>query len=275
MQQSDPINISVSHYVCPSDMDLTTFLDVITQAGFKSVGLTVRALDEMPVNQMRQALQARGLGVSSVNTAGYFFESHESVAKQSDLNRRLLDAAAELEAANGVNLIVGSSALLPLARTRDQALALAGELAAMAKARGTRLLLEPMHPLLALTKGCVNTLEQAAQWLTAIPDLALNIDLFHSWWDPSLAAACQGHCGEVGMIQICDLLINPATNLPRRAPLDEGTLDWASLVELALTALPGTPIELEWFANQMPDRDAIAVMQNDAKLMRTLGRALI
>mgnify|MGYP000583020206 CR=1 FL=1 len=150
MQQPAPVNISVSHYVCPSDMTLLTFLDQIVDAGFTSVGLTVRALDEMPVSQIRQALQVRGLGVSSVNTAGYFFEANEAATKQTALNQRLLDAAAELEAANGVNLIVGSSALLPLTQIRDQALEQAGELAAMAKARGTRLLLEPMHPLQAL-----------------------------------------------------------------------------------------------------------------------------
>lgn len=274
MQQKSPVNISVSHYVCPREMSLLTFLDEIVEAGFTSVGLTVRALDEMPVGQIRQALEARGLGVSSVNTAGYFFEAEAAAAKQSALNQRLLDAAAELEAANGVNLIVGSSALLPLAQTRNQALEQAGELAATAKAKGTRLLLEPMHPLLARTKGCVNTLAQAAQWLTDIPELALNIDLFHSWWDPSLEAACQGQCGKVAVVQICDLLLDPATNLPRRAPLNEGTLDWSSLVETTLSALPGVPIELEWFADQMPDRNAIAVMRNDAKLMQTLGRTL-
>ena len=271
MQQPAPVNISVSHYVCPSDMTLLTFLDQIVDAGFTSVGLTVRALDEMPVSQIRQALQVRGLGVSSVNTAGYFFEANEAATKQTALNQRLLDAAAELEAANGVNLIVGSSALLPLTQIRNQALEQAGELAAMAKARGTRLLLEPMHPLQARNKGCVNTLAQAAHWLTAIPELALNIDLFHSWWDPSLEAALQGDCGQVAVVQICDLLIDPKTNLPRRAPLNEGTLDWSSLVETVLGVSPSVPIELEWFADQMHDRNAIALMQNDAKLMRTLG----
>ncbi|MCD8504344.1 MAG: hypothetical protein LRY49_04805 [Burkholderiaceae bacterium] len=65
--------LAVSHYLCPPDMALTNFLDQASEAGFHSIGITVRALNELPIKQLRQELIARGLGVSSVNTAGYFF----------------------------------------------------------------------------------------------------------------------------------------------------------------------------------------------------------
>ncbi|MCD8504345.1 MAG: sugar phosphate isomerase/epimerase [Burkholderiaceae bacterium] len=183
---------------------------------------------------------------------------------------RLLDAAAELDAANGVNLIVGSSPDVPLTDARKLALEKSAELASEAKKRGTRLLLEPMHPLQARSKGCVNTLKQASDWLESIPDLCLNIDLFHSWWDPDLKAALTGKLGTVAIVQICDVVTDPMTNLPKRAPLGEGFVDWSELSGSALSAFPDIPIELEWFADQMTDRDTTTLMRSDAKQMQTL-----
>lgn len=266
--------LAVSHYVCPADVTLLTFLDRVTEAGFERVGLTVKALNEMPLAKLRAELKARGLGVSSVNTAGYFFQSHQANIDQADLNLRLLDAAAELEASNGVNLIVGSRYDQPLVDIRQQALEKSIELAAQAKSRGTRLLLEPMHPLQAGAKGCVNTLAQAAGWLAAVPDLWLNVDLYHSWWDPDLERVLTGQLGRVAVFQICDVVTAMNTNLPSRAPLGEGFIDWPTWVMQVATSYPEIPIELEWFADQMPDRDWLSMMRSDAQKMQMLKRGM-
>ena len=270
MATQSNITLGVSHYVCPAGTSLTEFLDQISAAGFDSIGLTVKALNELPLTQLRAELKARDLGVSSVNTAGYFFESSAPFADQADLNLRLLDAAAELDAANGVNLIVGSSDQLALTESRKIALEKSVELAAQAKSRGTRLLLEPMHPLQARGKGCVNTLAHASQWLKAIPALSLNVDLFHSWWDPDLERALSGEMGSVGVLQVCDVLIATGTCLPSRAPLGEGGIDWYAAAVHALATWPDMPIELEWFADQLPHRDALSLMRADAQQMRQL-----
>lgn len=263
-------NLAVSHYLCRADMTLPQFLDAIVSAGINSIGVTVRTLNEVPVSKLRQELHTRGLGVSSVNTAGYFFEPWDAGTDQKTLNLRLLDAAAELGSANGVNLIVGGSADMALHEARQIAFDMSARLNEQAIARGTRLMLEPMHPLQARGKGCVNTSRQAAQWLGTIPGLTMNIDLFHSWWDPDLDAALSGEFGELAVIQICDVVIDPETNLPRRAPLGEGFVDWVSLCKKVMNTFPSAPIELEWFADQTSGRDALALMRSDAQKMQTL-----
>lgn len=264
------MNRAVNHYLCPPAMAMLDFLDAAASANFQSVGLTIGSLDEMPIKKLQQELMARDLQISSINTAGYFFPTATAAVDQEAINLRLLQVAAELQPANGVNLIVGGSTELDLASARESAMAKSALLAATAKQYGTRLLLEPMHPLNVRSKGCVNTLRQAAQWLTQIPELALNVDLFHSWWDPDLEDALSGTLGEIGVLQICDIVIDPKTNLPLRGPLDEGFLDWRVAVKRFAKQFPDTPVELELFAAQMPDRDSLGVMSAGGRLMKAV-----
>lgn len=262
---------SVSHYLCSSEMTVLAFLDAALDAGFSSVGITTRALNEMPLKKLRNELVARRLSVSSVNTAGYFFPTDHANSVQDLENQRLLQAASELESVNGVNLIVGGSAEMNLSDARDLALEKSAALAAQAKRYGTRLLLEPMHPIQARSKGCVNTLKQASEWLKQIPELTLNVDLFHSWWDPDLDATLEGLFGEIAVLQICDVVIDQRTNVASRAPLGEGFLDWQASVKKIIKYFPDAPIELELFAEQMPSRNSMAVMEESARRMKTIS----
>jgi sugar phosphate isomerase/epimerase len=263
-------NRGVSHYLCAPEMTVLAFFDSAVVAGFQSVGLTISALEEMPIKTLRSELISRELEVSSINTAGYFFSKDQGFANQSMINQRLLQAAAELNPVNGVNLIVGGSSDMNLSDARDFAIEQSAVLAAQAKRLGTRLLLEPMHPLQARSKGCVNTLKQAGEWLKHIPELTLNVDLFHSWWDPDLEAALRGDFGEIAVLQVCDVVIDQATNIPYRAPLGEGFLDWQSPVQQMLKGFPGAPVELELFAQQMPGRDSLSVMVQGAQQMKKI-----
>ncbi len=261
---------SVSHYLCAPDMTALEFFDAALEAGFSGVGITTRALNEMPLKTLRSELVARQLVVSSVNTAGYFFSNEQGNKDQELVNLQLLQAAAELNSVNGVNLIVGGSVQMGLSNARDLALEKAALLAAQAKRYGTRLLLEPMHPIQARSKGCVNTLKQASEWLKHIPELTLNVDLFHSWWDPDLHAALAGQFGEIAVLQICDVVVDQHTNVASRAPLGEGFLDWQASVQQIIKYFPNAPIELELFAEQMPDRNSMAVMEESARQMKTI-----
>ena len=269
---SDLGNFGVSHYLCPADCDLVPFLDAAVECGFTSIGLTERALSEMPIAELRRELRSRQLGVSSVNTAGYFLFEGERRTQQARINESLLCAASELEAVNGVNLIVGGTASIPLSEARDDAFEQSCALAQRAKSLGTRLLIEPMHPIQTTGKGCVNTLEQAHAWTQAIDGLALNLDLFHSWWDPSLPLALQGEMSPLGVVQICDVSINAESMLPCRVPLGQGQIDWRNAVRHLVRSFRHIPIELELFAFQLSGRDPLDVMRVNARIIETVLR---
>lgn len=260
----------VSHYLCPADIGLLAFLDATVAAGFSCVGLTERALAELPLPTLERELKARALSVSSVNTAGYFFFDGDRRQQQAKTNEFLLNAASQLQSVTGVNLIVGGSETLDVQAARALAFEKSAELAANAKLLGTRLLLEPMHPIQATGKGCVNTLRQALQWTAQIDGLSLNLDLFHSWWDPDLQSTLDGQMAPVSVLQICDVSIAPQTMMPSRAPLGEGQIDWMHPMVQLVRQDPNRPIELELFANQLPGRDCLGLIEQSARQLAAI-----
>ena len=78
--------LSINAYICPPDYPIARFLPLVAQTGASAVGLTIRALDEIPVPQLKARLNDLGLGVSTLNSAGYFlYHDVERSAQQTDL----------------------------------------------------------------------------------------------------------------------------------------------------------------------------------------------
>ena len=62
-----------------------------------------------------------------------------------------------------------------------------------ARERGMPLAIEPLHPMYAADRACVNTLEQALDVCDALDParsgaLGVAVDVYHVWWDPSSQA---------------------------------------------------------------------------------------
>ena len=61
-----------------------------------------------------------------------------------------------------------------------------------ARGVGMPLAIEPLHPMQAAERACVNTLEQALDLCDALDPtctgLGVALDVYHCWWDPKLVA---------------------------------------------------------------------------------------
>ena len=267
-----PLDCTLNHYLCPPDMPVASFLDLAATHGFTGIALTVRSLTECPARQLAPMLRARGLSVSSVNSAGYFFFEAGQAHEQAARNEWLLAQAAEL-GDTALNVIVGGSMALDLHEARQRAIEHLHGFAAKARARGVRLLIEPFHPILNRTKSPLTTITECIELCTAIPGLLLNLDLFHSWWDPSIDWAVSAGAAHVGVLQICDVHCVPDTGLPVRVPLGEGILPWERYVTMFRNAQPARPVELELFIDRMPGRDATVLTRQSAALIAGLRSA--
>jgi len=107
-----------------------------------------------------------------------------------DDNRRAIDEAAALSA-DALVLVCGG---LP-DRSRDIADArkmVRDGIAAIlpyAKAAGIPLAIEPLHPMYAADRACVNTLEQALDLCDELgAGVGVAIATYHVWWDPDIYA---------------------------------------------------------------------------------------
>jgi sugar phosphate isomerase/epimerase len=158
-----------------------------------------------------------------------------------DDNRRALDEACELNAACLV-LVVGGlpGALAGKAAHKDIALARSqvtdgiAELLEYARAQAMPLAIEPLHPMYAADRACINTMEQALDLCDELDpardssraDLGVAVDVYHVWWDPKLKAQIE-RAGSRRLLafHVCDWLTPTADLLNDRGMMGDGVID--------------------------------------------------
>jgi sugar phosphate isomerase/epimerase len=130
-----------------------------------------------------------------------------------------------------------------------------------ARKAGTRLALEPLHPMYANDRSCLNTLEQALDLAEAIepggvgdpslgPSLGVAVDLYHVWWDPKLEAqiARAGAQSRIFGFHVCDWLVPTREMLNDRGMMGDGVIDIARLRGLVEAAGYDGAVEVEIFS---------------------------
>ncbi len=246
---------SISHYACPRGTTFIAFLGAVETAGFDGIAVTLASLGEMSIPHMRDELRRRGLSVTSVNSAGYFLNSDPDRAReQANRNAMLLEATAELEA-HALNVIVGGpgQGTWPLPTARQNACEALAILDEQAADLGVHLIIEPVHPLAIFEKGCLNTLSQTEAVIAGLQASSLNIDLFHSWWDPDLERAITAPKVPAGLLQICGITASSAPPYAARTLPENGCVDPVPIIRQFHATFPFAPVELELFSDQLPD----------------------
>jgi sugar phosphate isomerase/epimerase len=171
---------------------------------------------------------------------GGMFPAIDAAARQRALddNRRAIDEARALDAACLV-LVVGSlpGALEGRPQSKDLFAARAqvhdGIAATLehARAAGVPLAIEPLHPMYAADRACVNTLEQALDLCDGIDprrtgELGVAVDVYHVWWDPKLEAQI-ARAGRERLLafHVCDWLVPTKDLLNDRGMMGDGVID--------------------------------------------------
>lgn len=196
-----------------------------------------------------------GLQVTGLCRGG-MFPAATAAARQVaiDDNRRAIDEAAALKA-DCLVLVVGG---LP-GGSRDIAAArgmVEDGIAAVqdhARASGVKLAIEPLHPMYAADRSCVNTLAQALDMAGRLgADVGVAIDTYHVWWEPDLAAsiARAGREGRIFAHHICDWLVPTKDLLLDRGMMGDGVIDLAGFRTMIEAAGYHGPQEVEIFSAQ-------------------------
>jgi sugar phosphate isomerase/epimerase len=169
-----------------------------------------------------------------------------------DDNLRAIDEAAALNA-DCLVLVVGG---LP-GSSRDLAGArqmVTDGIAAMlphALASGVKIAIEPLHPMYAADRACVNTIDQALDICELLgPNVGVAIDVYHVWWDPYLAAAIAraGRLNRIFAHHICDWLVPTKDMLLDRGMMGDGVIDLPAIRQMIESAGYSGPQEVEIFS---------------------------
>lgn len=184
-------------------------------------------------------LKAHGMALSGYCRGGFFPAADKAgLAAALDDNRRAIDEAKTLDAPCLV-LVVGS---LPGALDgrpvhkdigRVRAEVRDGIAASLDHARdvGMPLAIEPLHPMQAAERACINTLEQALDLCDELDParsgaLGVALDVYHVWWDPKLSAQI-ARAGRERLLafHVCDWLTPTRDLLNDRGMMGDGVIE--------------------------------------------------
>ena len=198
-------------------------------------------------------VEANGLRVTGLCRGGMFpADTPEGRQKNIDDNLRAIDEAAALHA-DCLVLVVGGlpGSSKDIAGARQM---VADGIAAMlphARACGVPLAIEPLHPMYAADRACVNTIDQALDICEALGEgVGVAIDVYHVWWDPNLAAAIAraGRLKRILAHHICDWLVPTTDLLLDRGMMGDGVIDLKAIRAMIEAAGYHGPQEVEIFS---------------------------
>ena len=99
-----------------------------------------------------------------------------------------------------------------------------------ARAAGVPLAIEPLHPMYAADRACVNTLAHANDLCDQLGDgVGVAVDVYHVWWDPDLAAQIKRAGSRILTYHVCDWLVPTKDLLLDRGMPGDGVIDLRSI----------------------------------------------
>jgi sugar phosphate isomerase/epimerase len=177
----------------------------------------------MGLKQAERSIRENGLTVTGLCRGGFFTGENWR-----DDNLRAIEEAATL-GAQCLVLVVGG--LLPgskdLRKSRTQVFEGIAEILPEARKAGVPLAIEPLHPMQAAERACVNTLEQALDICDALGEgIGVAVDVYHVWWDPKLEQQVK-RAGNKRILayHICDWRVPTRDLLNDRGMMGDGVID--------------------------------------------------
>lgn len=225
--------------------DLVAITEACARAEIKAISPWRDQVATVGLNRAVAAVKDAGLELSGYCRGGMFPADAARLQEAIDDNRRAVDEAVALGAPCLV-LVVGG---LPQysrpgsqpSKDIDAARAMVEDgiatLLEYSRKAGLPLAIEPLHPMYAADRACVNTMRQALDICDRIdPErtgmLGLAVDVYHVWWDPELKEQIR-RTGRDRLLayHVCDWLVPTRDLLLDRGMMGDGVIDLRGIRE--------------------------------------------
>lgn len=221
---------------------LPQIIDECARRGIRAISPWRDQVAAAGLEATRRQLKDHGMQLSGYCRGGFYPAADKAgLAAALDDNRRAIDEAKTLDAACLV-LVVGAlpgalsgkPAYTDIARARGEVRD--GIAASLEYARevGMPLAIEPLHPMQAAERACINTLEHALDLCDELDPgqtgmLGVAMDVYHCWWDPKLAQqiARAGDAKNTRLLayHVCDWLTPTRDLLNDRGMMGDGVVE--------------------------------------------------
>lgn len=217
------------HTMTTKPLPLASAIDQYASRGIQGISVWVEALEGIEPGTARRMLDDAGMHVPALVRGGFFCDpSRAQRRSRIEINRRHLATARELSADQLV-LVVGGTPGVDFAVQRGWVRDGIEAILPDAKAHGIRIAIEPLHPMYAADKSCINRIAEARTLCSEInhPLLGVAVDVYHVWWDKDLPAEITrlGEANQIFGFHICDWRVPTRHLLTDRALMGDGCID--------------------------------------------------
>jgi sugar phosphate isomerase/epimerase len=229
----DPSKLSLNTATIRAQWGLAEAIEGCARHGIRGISPWRDQLAAMGVKKAERAIKAHDLVVTGLCRGGMFPAATAAARRKAIAdNLRAIDEAHALNARCLV-LVVGG---LPkgskdIAGAREQVRDGIRTILPHAKAAEIPLAIEPLHPMYAADRACINTMAQALDLCDTLDPkksgaLGVAVDVYHVWWDPQLEAQIK-RAGRKRLLayHICDWLVPTTDLLLDRGMMGDGVID--------------------------------------------------
>ena len=236
---------------------LPQLVDGCARAGITAIAPWRDIVQAVGAEKAGKLIRDAGLSVSCYCRAGLFPATDDAGRKAAlDDNRRAVDEAAAVGAGSLVliagGLPKGSKDLAGAHRQVHDGIA---ALLPHARAAKVPLAIEPLHPMYAADRACVNTLAHALDLCDALGDgsgvdLGVAVDVYHLWWDPDLPRQIARAAKRILTYHVCDWLVPTRDLLLDRGMPGDGVIDLRGIRAMVEATGYAGPIDVEIFSSE-------------------------
>jgi sugar phosphate isomerase/epimerase len=207
---------------------LAQLIEGCARAGLGAISPWRDIVQACGVAQAGRLIRAHGMTVTGLCRGGMFPGADEAARRAAlDDNHHAIDEAREI-GAQCLILVVGG--LPPISRdlagARRQVRDALAALLPHARQAGVPLAIEPLHPMYAADRACVNTLAQANDLCDELGDgIGVAVDTYHVWWDPDLERQIARAGRRILAYHVNDWLVPTNHLLLDRGMMGDGVID--------------------------------------------------
>jgi len=233
--------LSINLATVRQQWNLRQAVEACVRHGIKAIDPWRDQVAALGLEESVRVIRTNGMRVTGYCRGGMFPAVDEAGRGAAiDDNKRAIDEAAAL----GAECLVLVAGGLPNG-SRDigsaRQMIQDGLAAILPHARGCKvpLAIEPLHPMYAGDRSCVNTIAQALDLCNVLgAGTGIAIDAYHVWWDPDLAVqiARAGAQNRILAYHVCDWLVPTRDLLLDRGMMGDGVIDLPRIRELVHNA---------------------------------------
>ncbi|WP_433977617.1 sugar phosphate isomerase/epimerase family protein [Erwinia sp. E_sp_B01_9] len=230
MNHPDPQKLSINTATLRQQWDLRQIIEGCVRHEIRGISPWRDQVAALGLKETARLIRQHQLRVTGYCRGG-MFPAVTAEQRQTRLNDnfRAVDEALELGAACLVLVVGGLPAgSKDLNGTRQQVRDGLSALLEYSRPLGMPLAIEPLHPMYAADRACVNTLKQANDLCDELGDegLGIAVDLYHTWWDADFhREIARAGLKRLLAFHICDWLNPTQDMLEDRGMMGDGVID--------------------------------------------------